>query len=135
MEKLFLVIVLIVALVIMMQFGLVWCMQKQVGNTAPDTSALPGRSPTADERVLLYFHSQHCHACKPMTPLIEAMRNQYNNVLSLDISGQPQLARDFGIMATPTVAIIADNKISAMRAGSQNQMQLDRLLTPWDLSD
>ena len=129
---LLLIIVLVVALVMFLQLDLVWRMQKQVGNPAPDISQHLGHAPRADERVLVYFLSQHCHACKSMTPLIEQMQKQHDNVLSVNISDQPQLARDFGITATPTVAIIEDSKISAMRAGTLNQKQLDRLLTPRD---
>lgn len=130
MEKLFVVIVLIVVVVLLMQFGLVWRMQKQVGKIAPDISALLGRSPAADERLLVYFHSQHCHACKPMTPLVEKMHQQHDNVLSINITDQPQLARDFGITATPTIAIIESNKISSIRAGTLRQKQLEQLLDP-----
>lgn len=65
-----------------------------------------------------------------MTPLINAMRTKYNNVLSIDIAAQPQLARDFGIMVTPTVVIIENNNILAMHTGTLNQKQLDTMLQP-----
>lgn len=135
MEKLYLVIVLIVVLMMLMQFGLVWRMRKQVGKTAPDLRTLIGRAPAAKERVLVYFYSDYCHACKPMTPLIKNMQTTLDNVLSINISEQPQMARDFGITATPTIAVVGNNKICAIRAGTLNQNQINKLLMPEKADD
>jgi len=135
MEKLFLVIVLVVTLALVMQFGLVWRMRKQVGKSAPDLSALMGRAPAAGEPVLVYFYSDYCHACKPMTPLIKNMHTSHDNVLSINIRNQPHVARDFGITATPTIAIVSDNKIAALRVGTLNQKQINQLLMPENTND
>lgn len=115
-------------MVLLMQYGLVWRMQKQVGNTASDISAQLGRSSTTGERLLVHFHSQQCHACKPITPLVEEIRQHHDDVLSINITNQPQLARDFGITATPMIAIIESSKISSMRAGPLKQKQLEQPL-------
>lgn len=135
MEKLFLVIVLVAALVMLMQFGLVGRMRKQVGENAPDLNTSMRRMPAAKERVLVYFYSDYCHACKPMTPFMKELQTSRDNVVSINISEQPRVARDFGITATPTVAIIEDTKISAMRAGTLNQKQIDKLLIPENTDD
>jgi thioredoxin 1 len=130
MEIIFLIVVLVVTLVMLMQFGMVWRMQKQAGKPAPDISVLPGHTPGADESVLVYFYSRYCHACKPITPLIEKTREQQNDVPGVNISEHQPITRDFGIMATPTIAMIENNRISALRVVTLQQKQIDQLLIP-----
>lgn len=130
MQKMLFVIALVVALVALIKLILTLKIQRRLGRVAPDIGEFLGRAPDPGERLLVYLHSQHCTACKPMTPLINAMRTKYNNVLSINIAAQPQLARDFGIIVTPTVVIIENNNILAMHTGTLNQKQLDTMLQP-----
>lgn len=135
MEKSFLIIVLIVTLVTLIQLGLGWGMQIRVGKTAPDISGLLACSPAKDDCMVDNFYSLDCHACKPMTPLIEEMRKQHITVLSVVLNDQSLPARDFGIMATLMQSRIEDYRICAMRTGTPKQKQLDRLLARQDAND
>jgi len=130
MEKLFVAAVLIVTVLLLIQLGLVWRMQKRVGKAVPDISALLGRSPVTGENVLVYFYNQRCHACRTMTPLVEEMHEQITNVLRINITEQPQLTREFGITATPTIAMIENKMVRFMRAGPLRRKQLEQLLNP-----
>ncbi|MEE8387738.1 MAG: hypothetical protein V3R65_04110 [Acidiferrobacterales bacterium] len=67
-----------------------------------------------------------------MTSLIEEVRKQRSNVLSLNISERSPLARGPGIMATPTVPIIEDNRLRVMRASTLNPKRPDRQLALQD---
>lgn len=130
MQKLLFVIALVVALVALIKLLLALKIRKQLGRAAPDISQTLGRTPAPDERLMVYLHSQYCTACKPMTPFINALRSKNENVLSIDITVHPQLARDFGVMVTPTVVIIENNQILTIRTGTLDQKQLESMLQP-----
>jgi thioredoxin 1 len=122
------IIALIVLLVVLLQPGMRWRSKRQVGRPAPDTLALTGRALGQNERALFYFCSQNCGACKPMTPLVGELKTLYDRIYAIDIASHAQLARDFGLLAIPTVYIVENGHIVQVRLGAQSRKQLERLL-------
>lgn len=76
------------------------------------------------EKLLVYFFSPNCNACKYQTPVIESLKKQNFNILSIDISRDLQLARVFGVMGTPSIALMNGNHIKEFFVGYQDESKL-----------
>lgn len=77
-----------------------------------------------NEKLLIYFYSPNCSACRYQTPIIENLRKQNFNTLSVDISKDLQLARVFGIMGTPSIALMEKNLVKEFFIGFQDEEKL-----------
>lgn len=73
------------------------------------------------EKLLIYFYSPNCTACKYQTPVIENLKQKNINTLSVDVSRDLQLARIFGIMGTPSIAIMKGNLVKEFFVGYQEE--------------
>jgi len=80
------------------------------------------------EAQLLYFYNQNCGPCRQMTPIIEQLASQHDNVHKIDIAQTPEIAREYGIRATPTTILVKDHVIRQVALGAKSQKQLERLL-------
>ncbi len=76
------------------------------------------------EKLLIYFYSPNCTACRYQTPIIENLKKQSFNTLSIDISKDLQLARIFGIMGTPSIALMKGNLVKEFFIGYQDEDKL-----------
>jgi thioredoxin 1 len=76
------------------------------------------------EKLLIYFYSPNCSACRYQSPIIENLKKQNFNTLSVDISKDLQLARVFGIMGTPSIALMKGNLVKEFFVGYQAEERL-----------
>ena len=97
------------------------------GQAAPDTSILDGLG-SKHARKVYYFYGRHCGPCKAMAPMIERVRRDYPNLIKLDIAEAPDLARQFGIVATPTFVMVESGTIRKVRLGGISQRRLLAML-------
>ncbi len=79
-------------------------------------------------KVLLYFFSPNCGPCRLMTPRIEAAAQQHDNVFKFDVSQSIALARQLGVMATPTTVLVTAGKIETVKLGSLSDDALAAML-------
>jgi thiol-disulfide isomerase/thioredoxin len=87
-----------------------------VGSSPP----LPGEAGTrvsAAERALVYFFMPTCAACRAMTPRMKALADRGAPVLPVDATTQPELARAFAVMATPTTIELQRGRILKVHIG------------------
>lgn len=82
---------------------------------------------------LLYFYSQSCAACKTMTPIIQDLEeNRVENsdytVHKLDVADSYLLARNFGVMATPTTIIVQNGDVKLIEVGAKKRQKLEGYL-------
>lgn len=122
------VIVLPVSLLALLQTGIRWRSHQRVGRSAPDITALAGTTVVKDQRVLVCFHNRQCHTCKAMTPVVRKLAQTRKQLYPADVADHPQLARGFGLLATPTVFVVDNGVITGVRLGAQTEQQLLRLL-------
>ncbi len=118
----------IIGLFFLMQFTMVFKMRLQKGKTAPDVSGAVGKAIQRGDKVLLYFFSPGCRACRPMTPVIEKLSKSKKNVFPIDISRDMSMARKFGVMGTPSTVLIETGKISEYLVGPQPEEKLRALI-------
>lgn len=122
-------VAVIILLALALRFGMSMRVRRSVGKPAPDVSELSGRPLDPHESTMFYFYGPHCGACKPMTPVVQAMGEQRDNVFAVDISEHPKLAREFGLIATPTVLLVRNGRISQAHVGTLSQAKLEQMLS------
>lgn len=76
------------------------------------------------DKLLVYFYSPNCNACRYQGPVVENLRNKNYNTLSIDVSRDLQLARVFGVMGTPSIALMKENHIVDFFVGYQDEDKL-----------
>ena len=76
--------------------------------------------------VLVDFFATWCGPCKMLSPVLEevANENQNLNVLKIDVDEVGELAARYGIQAIPTLILFKDGNKVAVRMGYQNKNQL-----------
>ncbi|MET0081793.1 MAG: thioredoxin family protein [Sedimenticola sp.] len=110
------------SLFLLFQLMVVWQARKQVGRPQPETA-----SPLKIDNTrpaLLYFHSPQCSPCRAMTPVITEMSESDDNVISIDITGDMELARAYRVRATPTVVVVESGTITKVLVGQKSRTTL-----------
>lgn len=98
------------------------------GQPLPELSGSIAETLHAHNKSLLYFYSPHCGPCRAMTPIIERMARERSNVLKIDVSQDQQLARQFHVMATPTVIVVTPATIEKVVLGAMTEPRINALL-------
>jgi thioredoxin 1 len=93
--------------------------REAVGKEVPDFP--PGR-------LLLYFMSPTCGPCRAMTPAVRRLSEQGARVRVVDVSQDPSLALQLGVMGTPTVMVVQDGKVEDVLVGPQPAERLAALV-------
>lgn len=88
-----------------------------------------GREIKSGNRVLIYFYTNSCAACKPMTPVVDRLKKEFNNIHKVNLSQDMETGRRFGVMGTPATVLVEDGKISSFNLGAKNESYLRNLLS------
>lgn len=116
-----------VGLMLVFQLTVWWRSRQPQGRMAPDTRAVDGAAANAPLR-LYYFYAEHCGACHATTPLVKQWQAEYPNLIALDIHDVPELARAFGVVATPSFFQVVEGTIRRVKVGGLRASQLRALL-------
>lgn len=76
------------------------------------------------DKLIVYFYSPNCAACRYQAPVIKNLEKHNINTLSVDISKDLQFARLFGIMGTPSIALMKGNNVKEFFVGYQEEEKL-----------
>jgi thioredoxin 1 len=75
-------------------------------------------------RQVFYFHSPHCGPCRALTPMVQRLAAEYPQLRAVDATADPELARRFGIMGTPTFVATDDGLIGEVVVGGMTEARL-----------
>lgn len=113
-------------LVFVLLVGVQWRMRhlarRLIGRPAP---AVDGASAGAK---VYYFFSQRCGPCRSMRPLIERLGAVHPELVPVDITERPELARSFRVMGTPTFVRVEEGVVTDVVLGAVTEKRLRRLL-------
>lgn len=73
--------------------------------------------------VLIDFFADWCSPCKMLSPIIEEIANERDDikVVKINIDKEPELATQFGVMSIPNLFIIKNGKIDKNLIGLQSK--------------
>ncbi len=80
-------------------------------------------------RMLLYFYSEHCSACRAVTPLVDALHQQEGGVVKLDVRRHLLTARHFGINSTPALVLLDRGRLAGTHFGAIGEARLRQFYT------
>jgi thioredoxin 1 len=98
------------------------------GRAVPELDAMLNDAQRAQERLLVYFWSPGCGACRPMTPVMDKLAAERGNVLKVNVAQSLALARRFGVMGTPSLALVEKGILKQLVVGARSEPQIRALL-------
>ena len=121
----------VILVVVVGGVGLLWAfgqlMQRQAkAAEGQSVRALVGDAPGDLDDVVLWFHSPSCGPCRAMEPLVQELVDA-GKARAVDVFEEPDLARSFGIMATPTTVRVRGGTVETVKTGFLNQAALESL--------
>lgn len=127
MDAIFYVVIAIVGFFVFMRLmvGLSGKMKK--GKKIPPFSGEIGKKIQAGEKMLLYFYTPSCGACRAMTPVIEEMKKKKNNVYKINLAKERNIGQIFGVMGTPATVIVENSTIDQFILGARTEKFLTSL--------
>ncbi len=80
--------------------------------------------------VLVDFYADWCGACRFMSPAIDeiARENPEYLIAKVNVDENPELARQYGIMSLPTLAVFKNGRMVQRSVGAKPKRQILRLL-------
>ena len=80
--------------------------------------------------VIVDFYATWCGPCKMLTPLLESIDNEMENikVVKVDIDESRRLAMNYGIQSVPTIKIFKDGREVVTRVGFQPKETLENII-------
>ncbi len=80
---------------------------------------------------LVDFWAEWCAPCKMMTPVIDALAEEYEGkatVAKLNIDDEGEVAQKFGVSSIPTLLVFKDGEIAKKFVGVTSKDELDGAL-------
>lgn len=128
MDSLLYIILAIVGFILFMQIFVRVSTLLKKGKEINGISGELGNRINTGEKLLVYFFSPTCAACKAITPIIDQMKKEKSNIYKIDISQKPKISRGFGVMGTPATILVENKKISQYILGAKSETYLRKLV-------
>ncbi len=94
-----------------------WLMRWRAGRCAPDVSDLMDDQRLRGARLWVYFFGPGCGHCRGITPVMEDLAAHGHDVLKVDVSQSPELAKRFEVRLIPAVLEIRQGRITQVLVG------------------
>lgn len=114
-----LIILIVVAIIVLFQWSTYRMAKRSQGMDAPNTEVVDGGN--SSNKKVYFFHSERCGPCRAIKPLVEKLQQENKNLIMVDIRQHMDIARGFGVAATPSFVAVIDGVISEVKIGSVNE--------------
>jgi len=118
----------IIGLFIIMQLSMRFLAALKKGKKLTGIKGTLGQDINSGRKLLVYFYSNSCAACRPMSPIIDKLKQEFKYIHKINVPKDMDTARIFGIMATPTTVIVENGKIRNFVLGAKNYTYLQNLM-------
>ncbi len=122
------IIAVIVGGFTLLQLTMVLRMKLKKGKAVPSLSGAYGRRIKKGDRVLLYFYSTNCRACKAVTPMIKSLQKKRKDVYSINIAKDMDTARKLSVMGTPAFVVVEEGIIKEYVTGAVGEERILELI-------
>lgn len=113
---------------VLINFLPLWRARQARGRAVPELDALLTDAQRGKQRLLVYFWSPSCGMCRGMTPVIEKLVAERGDVLKVNTAESVAIARHFGVMATPSLALVEQGIVKKLVIGAKSEPQIRALL-------
>jgi len=117
-----------IAVFVLLNFLPLWRARQARGRSVPELDALLTAAQRSQPRLLVYFWSPSCGMCRGMTPVIDKLAAERGNVLKVNAADSVALAKHFGVMATPSLALVEQGVVKKLVVGAKSEPQIRALL-------
>lgn len=128
METILFIIIGIIGFFIFLQVFIRFASILKKGKTITGINGELGRKIKSGSKLLIYFYSPTCGACRTITPIIDKLKKERSNIYKIDASRDTKLAQQFGIMGTPATVVVNNEKIAEYILGAKSENFLRKLL-------
>lgn len=121
-------IAIFIAVFVLLNFLPLWRARQMRGRAVPDLDALLTVAQRGKQRLLVYFWRPSCGMCRGMTPVIEKLSAERGDVLKVNTAEAGALAKQFGVTATPSLALVEQGIVKKLVVGAKSEPQIRALL-------
>lgn len=117
MEQIIIVVIGFLGIIFLFQFFIRLRSWSKKGKEAPVVSGSVGKTIQRGEKVIIYFYSPTCGACRTQEKYLPKIQEKFQNIIRINAAKDRDLATAFGVMGTPTTIIIDQGKIKEYFVG------------------
>ncbi|MEJ2055150.1 MAG: thioredoxin family protein [Calditrichaceae bacterium] len=128
MESILYIVLAIIGLFVIMQLYIRLSGFFKKGKVIAGVKGKLGKDVQSGRTVLVYFYTNSCAACKPMTPVIDRLKKEFKNIYKINLSTDMNTGRAFGVMGTPATVLVEQQKIKSYNLGAKTEAYLRNLL-------
>ena len=99
------------------------------GQQTPDLTDVFTEQQRQQPQLLLYFWSPRCSMCRNMTPILDKLAQEREDVISINAADDVDIARRFKVMGTPTLVLIKNGKVDQVLLGAKSEKTIHSLLS------
>ena len=84
----------------------------------------------SDKTVLIDFYADWCGPCKMLSPIIEAVANENEDikVVKINVDNAQDLAIEYQVMSIPTIVVIKDGQEVNRTVGVVSKSQIEEMV-------
>ena len=84
-----------------------------------------GNSISKKGNVIVDFYTGTCAPCKALSPILEEISEMGDLIVEkVDVTRNPELSQQFGVMSVPTVVFMRDNQVKETVRGLKSKSAL-----------
>lgn len=122
------VVLTIVGLFVVMQLYIRLSAVFKKGKVIEGIRGKLGKDIQSGRKLLVYFYTNSCAACKPMTPMVDRLKKEFKNIHKINLATDMDIGRAFGVMGTPATILVEDQKIKSFNLGARTESYLRNLI-------
>ena len=112
---------------VLINFLPLWRARRARGHAVPALAPLLSDAQRRAPRLLVYFWSPSCGMCRSMTPVIDRLATEHGDVVKINAAEATDVARQCGVMATPSLALIEQGVVRRLVVGGKSEAQIRAL--------
>ena len=118
----------IAVLILIAQIAFTVGARKRIDREVGNLGGVLGEAVRTGVMIVAYFYSPTCKLCRTQTPIIDRLAAEYDNIFSIDVTEEFEMARALGIHTTPTIVIFEGGEIRDLLVGPRSEEMLREAL-------